>query len=216
MLALALLLQAATAPACPNPDALPARAAARRCEAMTMAGGAHWREAAAAFEAAAAEVEPAKSAPLWAQAGNAWLAAGDAARAGTALDTALVRSEGLTGFDRGELLLDRARAAVAGGDQDGARRVLDQAVAAVPADPLVWLLSATLARRMGDPARSARDIAEALRLSPDDAAVQVEGGNIAALAGEEATAKERWEAAARLQPDGPSGRAASAALAQFR
>ena len=215
MLALVLLLQAATAAACPNPDALPALAAARRCEGVAQAGQARWREAAVAFEAAAGLVEPGNSAALWAQAGNAWLAAGEPARATTALDTALARSDGQTGFDRGELMVDRARAAVAAGDLDGARRVLDQALAAVPADPLAWLLSATLARRMGDPPRATKDITEALRLAPDDAAVQVEAGNIAALAGDEAKAKERWEAAVRLQPDSPSGKAAAAALQQF-
>lgn len=160
-------------------------------------------------------VEPAGSAALWAQAGNAWLAAAEPARAATALDMALARSGGQTGFDRGELMVDRARAAVAAGDLDGARRGLDQALVAVPADPLAWLLSATLARRMGDSPRATRDIAEALRLAPDDAAVQVEAGNIAALAGDEAKAKEGWEAAVRLQPDGPSGKAAAAALRQF-
>ncbi|WP_425228515.1 tetratricopeptide repeat protein [Sphingomonas sp.] len=216
---LALLLQAApaapVADPCPNPDALPARAAAKRCEGMALASGAHWRDAATAFEAAAALTDPAQAAALWTQAGNAWLAAGDPARAGTALDTALVRSDGRPGFDRGELLLDRARVAVAGGDLDGARRVMNQALTAVPTDPLAWLLSATLARRMGQPPRAATDIAEALRLAPDDAAVQLEAGNIAALAGDEPRARERWGEAARLQPAGPSGRAAAQALTQF-
>ena len=214
MLMLALLLQAA-APPCPNPDSLPPLAASRRCDAMALARAERWREAAEAFEGAAGLAGPAGAASLWTQAGNAWLAAGDAGRAGAALDTALVRSEGLPGFDRGELMLDRARSAVAARDLDGARRVLDQALAAVRADPLAWLLSATLARRMGQPARAATDIGHALSLAPDDAAVQLEAGNIAARAGDEARAKERWGEAARLQPDGPSGRAATAALAQF-
>jgi tetratricopeptide (TPR) repeat protein len=214
MLMLALLLQAA-APACPNPDLLPPLAAARRCDAMAAARAERWREAAAAFEGAAGMAGPAQSAALWMQAGNAWLAAGDPAKAAAALDTALVRSEGQPAFDRGELLLDRARAAVGTGDLDGARRVLDQALAAVPNDPLAWLLSATLARRTGQPQRAATDIARALQLAPDDAAVQLEAGNIAARAGNEPQARERWGEAARLQPDGPSGRVATAALAQF-
>ena len=224
MIVLSLLLQAAAPPAatpaaaplsCPNPDALPLAAAAKRCEGMSLAGTAHWAAAAEAFSAAATSAGPDKAAALWAQAGNAWLAAGEPARAATALDAALVASEGLTGFDRGELMLDRGRAAVATGDLPGARRVLDQALAAVPTDPLVWLLSATLARRAADPPRAAHDIAEALRLAPDDAAVQLEAGNIAAVAGDEAKAKEHWGEAARLQPIGPSGAAAKAALAQF-
>lgn len=215
MLILALLLQAAAPAACPNPDALGPRAAEKRCAGMALAESEHWREAADAFEAAAKLADAGKAAPVWTQAGNAWLAAGEPARAGTAFDAALVQAEKLGGAERGELLLDRARAAVGAGDLDGGRRVLDQALAAVPADPLGWLLSATLARRMGDPKRAATDIGEALKRSPDDAAVQLEAGNVAALAGDAAKAKERWGEAARLQPGGPSGRAARAALAQF-
>ena len=214
MILLALLLQAA-APACPNPDALSERAAAKRCEGMAAAGSARWAAAAAAFSDAATAAGPGKAAALWAQAGDAWLAAGEPAKAAVALDTALVATEGQSDFARGELLVDRARAAVSTGDLPGARRALDQAVVAVSTDPLAWLLSATLARRGGDPKRAGTDIAEALRLAPDDAAVQLEAGNIAALAGNEVGAKERWGNATRLQPEGPSGRAAKAALAQF-
>ena len=219
---LALMLQAAApAPAtgsapCANPGDLPPRVAAKRCDGLALAGRGQWRDAAAAFEAAARAATGAAAVPLWAQAGNAWLAGGEPGKAGTAFDAGLVRAEGMSAFDHGELLLDRARAAVAAGDEDGARRVMDQALAAVPDDPLAWLLSATLARRMGDPKRAGADISEALKRSPDDAAVQLEAGNIAAKGGNADLAKERWETAARLQPDGPSGRAATAALAQFR
>ncbi len=211
---LALLLQAAT-PTCLNPDSLPAPVAARRCSGVLLAHAQRWREAAERFEEAAHLIAGGKAASLWALAGNAWLAANEPARAGTAFDAALVSSEGPSGFDHGELLLDRARAAVLACDLDAGRRVMDQALAAVPADPLAWLLSATLARRMGQPGRAATDIAEALKRAPDDAAVQLEAGNIAATAGNADLAKERWADAARLQPDGGAGRAAAAALAQF-
>ena len=216
MMLLALLLQAAPAPTCPNPDALPAAAARGRCTGVAYAAATRWREAALAFEGAAKEVNSAKGADLWAQAGNAWLAAGEPAKAGAALDAALVWSEGKSDFDKGELRLDRARAAVAAGDLDAGRTVLDQALVAVPTDPLAWLLSATLARRMGQPGRAAKDIAEGLKRAPDDAAVQLEAGNIATLAGDTERAKEHWGNAVRLQPDGDSGRAAKAALAQFK
>lgn len=215
MILLALLLQAAAPTACPNPDALSERAAAMRCGGVALAQAGRWREAAARFEDAAKLLNDAKATGLWAQAGNAWLAAGEPAKAGTAFDAALVWSEGAPDFDKGELRLDRARAAVAAGDLDAGRVVLDQALATVPADPLAWLLSATLARRMGQPARAATDIAEALKRAPDDASVQLEAGNIAALAGDADRAKERWAEAARLQPDGAAGRSAQVALAQF-
>ena len=213
MMVFALLLQAASA--CPNPDGLPVPVAQARCHGVTLAQTGQWRGAAEAFEGAAKQLKNAKAADLWAQAGNAWLAAGDPARAGAALDAALVWSEGRTAFDKGELRLDRARAAVAAGDLDAGRTVLDRALVEVPDDPLAWLLSATLARRMGQPARAAKDIAEALKRAPDDAAVQLEAGNVAARAGNVDQARERWGEAARLQPDGDAGRAAKAALAQF-
>lgn len=227
MMLLALLLQATSfpqstavregpAPACPNPDALPPAAARDRCIGGALAEAKRWHEAAGVFENAAKLVNSTKATDLWTQAGNAWLAAGEPAKAGAALDAALVWSEGRSDFDKGELRLDRARAAVAAGDLDAGRTVLDQALTAVPTDPLAWLLSATLARRMGQPARAAKDIAEALKRAPDDAAVQLEAGNIAALAGDAERAKERWGDAARLQPDGDAGRAAKAVLAQFQ
>jgi hypothetical protein len=212
MILLALLLQAAP---CPNPDGLPPRVAEARCAGVGLARIEKWREAAELFEGAAKALNDAKAARLWAQAGNAWLAAGDAARAGAALDSALVWSAGLSAAEKGELQLDRARAAVAAGQLDAGRTVLDQALASAPEQPLSWLLSATLARRMGQPQRAATDIAEALKRAPEDAAVQLEAGNIAALAGNRVAARERWTEAARLQPDGDTGRAAKAALAQL-
>ena len=213
MMLLALLLQAA--PACPNPDALPTPVAQARCHGTALAQAGQWRAAAEAFESAAKALNGETAADLWAQAGNAWLAAGEPARAGAALDAALVSNANAGDFAKGELRLDRARAAVAAGDLDAGRAVLDQALQNVPNDPLAWLLSATLARRMGQPARAATDIAEALKRAPDDASVQLEAGNIAALAGDRTQAQGRWTEAARLQPGGLAGKAATAALAQF-
>ena len=69
---------------------------------------------------------------------------------------------------------------------DEARSDLDKALIDSADDPLAWLLSATLARRMNDLPRAQKDIAEALRRASDDASVQLEAGNIAALAGDEA------------------------------
>jgi hypothetical protein len=112
MILLAMLLQAAP---CPNPDGLPPRVAEARCAGVGLARIEKWREAAELFEGAAKALNDAKAVRLWAQAGNAWLAAGDAARAGAALDSALVWSAGLSAAEKGELQLDRARAAVAAG-----------------------------------------------------------------------------------------------------
>ena len=191
--------------------------AAFQCSALAESSLGHWAAAAARFEEAAhgAElVHNAAVADLWAQAGDAWLAAGELVKARGALDTALAAGT-LKGLALGEAQLDHARALVAGGDLDNARTDLDLALGNAPADPLAWLLSATLARRQHDVARARKDIAEALRRSPDDASVQLEAGNIAALAGDEAGARAGWGEAARLAPGKPQGLAAVAALKQF-
>ncbi|PKP93220.1 MAG: hypothetical protein CVT77_06110, partial [Alphaproteobacteria bacterium HGW-Alphaproteobacteria-16] len=176
-----------------------------------------WISAAGAFEAAALEAEAVKdlrAAKYWAQAGNAWIAAAEPAKARAALDAALA-SGALTGLELGEAHLDRARALVAAGDLASARVDLDQAVLHAAADPMAWLLSATLARRTGDIPLAQRHIKEALDRAGDDASVQLEAGNIAAMARDEAAAKLAWEKAVQLAPQSPQAAAARAALQQF-
>lgn len=190
---------------------------ASQCLGMAYANEARWSAAAASFESAARAAEKAgdtRDANYWAQAGNAWLAAGDAAKARSALDAAISGGT-LKGLPLGEAHLDRARAMVASNDPEGAREDLDRALTEVPADPLAWLLSATLARREQQVVRAKTDIAEALRLGADDPAVQLEAGNIAALAGDEAGARAAWREAVTLRPDSAAGKAAAAALKQF-
>lgn len=190
---------------------------ARQCLGMAYAAQQNWVAAASEFDAAARAAEAARdsrAANYWAQAGNAWLAAADPAKAQAALDAALAAGT-LTGLQLGEAHLDRARALVAGGAAQGARADLDQAIRHAPEDPLVWLLSATLARRAGDLPRARKDIAAALDRSGDDASVQLEAGNIAALQRDESGAKTAWNRAVLLAPDSDAGRQARAALAQF-
>jgi tetratricopeptide (TPR) repeat protein len=210
-----------------NPDAAAAEAGrwqlagggslARQCLGIAYANSQRWAAAAAEFEGAAHAAEIAKNpraALYWAQGGNAWLAAKEPVKARAALDAALAAGT-LTGLDRGEAYLDRARAQVAGGQLEGARVDIDQALVDAPADPLAWLLSATLARKMDDLPRAKKDIAEALKRSGDDAAVQLEAGNIAALGGDADGAKAAWRQAASIAPDSAVGKNAQTALAQF-
>ena len=190
---------------------------AGQCLGIAYANQQDWNAAANAFESAAHDAErkhDARSANYWQQAGNAWLAAGDAGKARAALDAALAAGT-LTGLPRGETYLDRARAAVAGGDLKQGRSDLDHALADVPTDPLGWLLSATLARRAGDLPRAHTDIAQALSLSADDPAVVLEEGNIAAASGDANGARAAWQKATTLRPDAPAAKAAVALLAQF-
>jgi tetratricopeptide (TPR) repeat protein len=190
---------------------------ARQCLGLAYATRQNWQAAGEAFEGAARDAEVAKeklAANYWAQAGNAWLVAGDPVKARAALDAALA-SGTLTGLALGEAHLDRARAQVAAGALDSARADLDMAVVEAAADPLAWLLSATLARRMQDMPRAQKDIRQALELSPDDAAVQLEAGNIAALASDEAAARTYWQRAVELAPGTETAIVAKSALTQF-
>ena len=191
---------------------------ASQCLGLAYATEQRWNAAATAFEGAARGAEKAhdaRAANYWQQAGNAWLASGDGVRARGALDAALTGGT-LTGLALGEAHLDRARALVATGELKVARDDLDQALANAAADPLAWLLSATLARRQKDLPRAHKDIAEALRLGGDDPAVSLEAGNIAAASGDADSARALWQQAAKLHPDLPAAEAAAIALAQFQ
>jgi tetratricopeptide (TPR) repeat protein len=190
---------------------------ARQCEGLAYVTQKRWLPAATAFEAAAKEADlksDGRAATLWVQAGNAALAGNDAAKALLYFDGALARGA-LQGDQLGEAHLDRARARAALGDMKGARADLDLATKHVPADPLGWLLSATLARKMNDLPRAQRDIEEAAKRSPDDASVALEAGNIAILSGRDDAARTAWQAAVKLAPESPSGKAAAEALARL-
>lgn len=192
-------------------------ASAQACLGLAAAAQKDWAAAGTAFDEAARLADQAKdlrAANYRAQAGNAWLAAGKPDKARAALDTALETGT-LKGLQLGEAQLDRARALVAADELDAARADLDHAVVNAADDPLAWLLSATLARRMGDVRRAKTDIGQALLRSSDDAQVQLEAGNIAAMTGDESGAREAWAQAARLQPNGAAGRSAVVALRQF-
>lgn len=190
---------------------------AQQCTGLAYAALNRWPSAALAFEQAAKAAEAggeSRSARLWVLAGNAALAGNDAAKARGYFDTALA-SGILKGGEAGEAHLDRARARYAGGDGKAARIDLDAALKLVPADPLAWLLSATLARREGDLKRAQSDIIEAVKRAPDDASVANEAGNIAMMSGDENEARASWAEAVRIKPDSPAGKAAAAALAQL-
>lgn len=189
----------------------------RQCQGMAYAAQEKWLPAMTAFQQAAEAAQRARdgrAASLWVQAGNAALAGGEFVKARSFIDAALIEGT-LKGPEAGEAYVDRARALVAVGDLTKARSDLDTAIRIVPQDPLIWLLSASLARRTGDLDRARKDIAEAARLSPDDASVALEAGNISAMMGNDAAAKTAWEAAVKLAPESPQGKAAAKALEQF-
>lgn len=190
---------------------------ARQCLGFAYAQQERWLPAMTAFQQAANEADVAgdpASAQLLAQAGNAALAGGDPAKAQGFFDAALAR--GLPdGLDKGEVYLDRARALVAMDKLPEARGDIDKALVQVPQDPLAWLLSATLARRMDNLPLAQADIAKAVALASDDASVALEEGNIAVLSGADDAAKRAWERAVKLSPESTAGKAAAESLARL-
>ena len=170
--------------------------------------------AAAAFEQAASatdDADPAKSRML-AAAGNMWITAGQPGKAALALDRALAGT-GLQAEQRGEALLDRARAAEAQNDFKTARARLTEAAATISEDPFLWYFSAALAIRENDKATAQSAINRALSLAPSDPAILFEAGHVAHFVGNEARARLYWTQAAQFDAQGPIGKAAREALA---
>ena len=119
----AATLAAASAP-CPEvvtPDAF-------ICRAVQASANEKPDEAAQAFEQAAQAVDAStpQAARLYAAAGNSWIAAGQPGKAALDLDKALTGT-GLQAEQRGEALLDRARAAEAQNDLKTARAKVNEA-----------------------------------------------------------------------------------------
>jgi tetratricopeptide (TPR) repeat protein len=190
---------------------------ARHCLGFAYAKDGRWSAAADAFVAAARDAELAhdkRAANLWTQAGNAALASGDSTKALTYFDAAL--AQGMAdGLMLGELHLDRARALVVAGRTDEAEIALAEAHRLAPEDPLAWLLSATLARRLGKLDRAQADIDIAARLAPRDPEVALEAGNIAASAGQYDIARRNWTQAIDIRPEGPVAKTARGHLSEL-
>ncbi|MEH6792219.1 tetratricopeptide repeat protein [Parasphingorhabdus sp.] len=190
---------------------------ARNCLGFAYAESEDWAKAVPEFVQAAEAAQAAgdeRAANFWSQAGNAALAKGDADLALTYLAAALAL-DSPDGLLKGEVHLDQARALVSLERYDEAKAEFAAVHQLVPEDPLGWLLSATLARRMGDLERAKADIAAAAKLVATDPAIALEAGNIAYEAGDMANAKANWEQAVKFDPDSASAKAASRYLAQL-
>jgi len=212
ILAIAAALAAAAPAAAQCPDLVTPEALV--CRALAAQNGGNPQAAAQAFEQAAL-ASPAKDpgqARLWAAAGNMWIAAGQPGKAAVALDRALALP-GLRAEQRGETLLDRARAAEAQDDLRTARAKLTEAASTISADPFYWYFSAALAIREGDKSTAQSAINRALALVPSDPTVLFEAGHVAHFVGDEAKAREYWMRAAAADPNGPVGKSAKSALA---
>lgn len=176
-----------------------------------------WPLAQTAFERAATAANAAndsREASLWTQAGNAALAGGQPQMALGHFNIAIAKGT-LEKTLLGEVHLDKARALVALDQPQAAKAEFAKVHQLVPQDPLGWLLSATLARRMDDLARAQADIDVAATLAPRDPEVGLEAGNIAAMAGRYDVARRNWEQAIAIKPDGPVANTARRQLADL-
>jgi len=208
ILALAAAVAAAASP-CPNvvtPEALV-------CRALDAQKSGNNESAAQGFEEAAkasSDKDP-KTARMYASAGNLWIAANQPGKAALDLDRALALP-GLEAEQRGEALLDRARAAEAQGDLKTARARASEAAATVSDDPFYWYFSAALAIREGDRTTATSAIGKALTLAPSDPVILFEAGHVADFNGDDEAARNFWRRAAANDPNGSVGKAAAKAI----
>jgi len=209
ILFLAAAVATAAPAACPDivtPDALVCRALEAQKAGDNEAAAGGFEEAAKA----SSDKDP-KTARMFAAAGNLWIEANQPGKAALDLDKALALP-GLEAEQRGEALLDRARAAEAQNDLITARAKLNQAAETISGDPFYWYFSAALAIREGDGANAKAAIGKALSLAPSDPAILFEAGHVAQATGDDASARSYWTRAAGSDPRGPIGKAAAKAL----
>jgi len=216
IMTIAAALLAATAPAASGDAACPdvVTPEAFVCRALDASKAGRSEAAATAFEQAALatdDKDPAKFRML-AAAGNMWIAAGQPGKAALALDRALAGTA-LQAEQRGEALLDRARAAEAQNDLKTARARLTEAAKSISDDPFYWYFSAALAIRELDKSTAQNSINRALSLAPTDPTVLFEAGHVAHFVGDQAKARDYWSRAAAADPAGSIGKAARDALA---
>jgi tetratricopeptide (TPR) repeat protein len=207
-----LIIAAAVAAASPQcPSVLTAEA--YTCKAMQAVKSGDSATAAQMFEQGAGFADARENAAkMLAAAGNLWISADQPDKAASDLDKALAM-DALQGPQRGEAMLDRARAAEAKGDLATARGKVAEATSLIPDDPFLWYFSAGLAIREGNTPVAQSAIAKALALAPGDATVLFEAGHVAHFAGDDTAARNYWNQALERDPNGPSGKSAREALA---
>lgn len=200
---------AETAVACPASN----DAAGATCRALAYQKQGRFDAAATAFEQLAAllpAADPKRDRAL-AAAGNMWIAANEPGKAALALDRALAGT-GLQAEQRGEALLDRARAAEAQNDLKGARARVDEAAQTLSGDPFLWYFSAALAIREGNAEQARAAIGRALSLAPNDQLILFEAGHVHHFAGDVEKARDFWSRAWTADVNSDIGKKAQEAL----
>jgi len=178
-----------------------------------------WEAAEQAF-LAAHEAEPEvnrfRRAQLATMAANAALAENraDAALISLAIAASDAEAAGDAGL-RSIVETDRARALVLQDRTGEAAEALAAARELDAQNALAWLLSATLARRLGNLDEAQGFIATASALSPDYPEVGLEAGVIAMLQGREEAASASWRSVVAVEPTSEAAATARGYLAQL-
>lgn len=201
---------------------------AKHCLGLALFETGKAKNAALAFQQAAADLESGKSqllggpirysaetvAALYAQAGNASLVADDPASAYQHFGRALAVVGDRPGAQRGNLLIDRARSLAGMKDFKLAKADLDKAVADLPDSVDAWLLRAAAHRQLGQTKAAKADVEKAVQLAPNEPEVLLERATLLAREGDITGAEADWRRIVELAPDSSAAATAKANLGQ--
>jgi Flp pilus assembly protein TadD len=87
--------------------------------------------------------------------------------------------------------------------------------AALPYNSQAWLLSATLARRLGALDDAQKFIEQAALLKPTDPEIGLEAGVIAVLSGRDDAARKSWDSVIEMAPESQFAETAGSYLTQL-
>jgi tetratricopeptide (TPR) repeat protein len=194
--------------------------AAQHCVALALMGLGKYAEAGKRLEEVAEELQTGHGAAgmtaadnsrllpeVYGQAGNAWLLAGDFTRAYNILSAGLAETPPWSPL-QADLLLDRARALAAMGQNDKALVDLDTARASAPRRADLRVFRAATLRALNRLTEAAADITAALNLEPDNPGALLERGNIYLALGDKGQAQANWTKVMAAYPDTPEAEAA--------
>lgn len=195
------------------------RAYPLQCLGLAYANLMRWEAAEETFTAARDALDgttPKWRARLGGMAANAALADQRPGAALALLDTACADARaGADDTMAGGFEIDRARALVALDRPEEAEQALNTARRDAPQSTESWLLSATLARRMGKLEDAQFFIETASAMNPVDLEIGLEAGLIAALAGRDDAARKSWQSVIKAAPDSDIAKQARAYLEQM-
>lgn len=195
------------------------RAYPLQCLAVVYARQLRWDEAEDTFLAARDALLPDEKvhrAKLGGMAANAALADNRPGAALASLEQARADATGAGDLAlAGELEIDRSRALVALDRPAEAEAALNTARRDAAQDADTWLLSATLARRLGKLSDAQFYIETAAGLNPVDPAIGLEAGVIAVLSGHDEAARKSWQSVITTAPGSEAAATAKSYIDQL-